>query len=115
MPNSTWLFVNTHHLHSYGYWSGPYNILVPDIIDHVVGADGYNWLYQNGDVTQHFVVGYYDMNESTYLKKYGQLIDGKYYYKNPPIIKTKSEKMKNKLYNIINIFKFRINHVSICN
>lgn len=73
-----------------GYWLGPYNILVPDVLDHVIGPDGYNLLYQNGNVSEHFVVGYYDMNESTYLKKYGELIDGKYYYKKP-VVNTSSK------------------------
>lgn len=68
-----------------GYWIGPYGIMVNDIIDSVIAADGFNIRMKNGIQTNKNACDHpqskVKMTESMYKLKYTTIgDDGKYYY-----------------------------------
>lgn len=65
------------------YWIGPYGILVPNNINHVVASDGGNIFYKDGRETEMFVVN--PVSEEEYKKRYAQFndIDKMWYYIRP--------------------------------
>ena len=66
------------------YWFGPYDVLVPNKIESVVAADGYNTHYKNGKITEMGCPDCVQMNEKKYKSKYATYNkkDSKWYYKN---------------------------------
>jgi hypothetical protein len=64
-----------------GFWTGPYGVLVPNNIGHVVAQDGGNDFSKDGDETEIFCPD--PPTKEEYLLKYATLnSDGFYYYKN---------------------------------
>ncbi|BCS82537.1 hypothetical protein QLL95_gp0048 [Cotonvirus japonicus] len=58
------------------YWIGPYGIRIPANIKFVLAEDGFNYMYENGWITDMFVNVWemysleHQMNEKIYKTKY---------------------------------------------
>ncbi|AFX92084.1 hypothetical protein CE11_00051 [Megavirus courdo11] len=67
------------------YWIGPYGVLVPDSINLVVSEDGYNLMFQDGDITERGCCNPDPMNATIYKTNYAiyNEANGLWYYKEP--------------------------------
>lgn len=66
-------------------WKGPFGIIAAPEIYQVPARDGVNWVDRDGIETELRNGGAPLMDEQTYLKRYGTLVNGAYHYIPGPI------------------------------
>jgi hypothetical protein len=63
------------------FWTGPYGMKVPEYVNSVVAADGYNLMNKLGKNTEIAMEDAPEMNKEIYLAKYAESKgDGNYYH-----------------------------------